>query len=403
LTAFPAISLAAATSQPATTAPGAVLSGGVDAAAPLYLIWAYCLVSLVLLFAVQRTRLYPLYLLKTAWVVFTIMAFGWVVMMSGATDKEFTLRPAGVFGEIEKFPQVFTEMYRVNLWWLTAVLWLPVWLAGGASRPRSIGRLLLRGLLLELTVLALAPVLPLAAGYDWSPYTHFVDNYRHAWQIARMGDYFLNSVLVSICSVALVTTVASMAAYALTRLRFPGRSTLSTAILACMAIPGFVLVVPLFIMMKGWTVGNFSFMDSRTGLAVLYAAGSLPFTIFVLSGFYRTLPGEMAESAAIDGASPWQIFSTIYFPLSAPGLATVAIFNFLGVWNEYNFALIFLTNPNFKTLPVGLYNLQVSQQYAVNWPAMFAGIVILCLPTFLIFVILQERIISGITVGAVKG
>jgi len=93
----------------------------------------------------------------------------------------------------------------------------------------------------------------------------------------------------------------------------------------------------------------------------------------------------------------------VYFPLAAPGLATAAIFQFLGVWNEYQFALVFLTNEKLKTLPVGLYNLAVSQQYAANWPALFSGVTILCLPTFLIFVVLQDRIVAGMTVGAVKG
>ena len=96
------------------------------------------------------------------------------------------------------------------------------------------------------------------------------------------------------------------------------------------------------------------------------------------------------------------MFTDVYFPLAAPGMATAAIFQFLAVWNEYQFALVFLTNDKLKTLPEGLYNLSVSQQYAANWSALFAGVTILCLPTFLIFVILQERIVAGLTVGAIK-
>lgn len=367
------------------------------------LIWAYMAGSVVLLYAFKRTRLYPLYLLKSAWLAFTCLAFGWVVMMSGATNREFVVHQAGVFGQLDQYPAMFARTYGVDLWWLALALWLPTWVIGGALEPGSGMRRLFRWVMLALTLLLAVPALRVALAYDWSPYTHFAENYVHAWRVSRMGDYVINSVLISICTVSLVALVASMAAYALTRLIFPGRGTVMTGIIACMAIPGFVLVVPLFIMMKGWSIGNFSFMDSRVGLAVLYAAVSLPFTIFVLSGFYRTLPSELAESAALDGASPWAIFAKIYFPLASPGLATAAIFNFLAVWNEYNFALIFLTNPQFKTLPVGLYNLQAAQQYEVNWPPLFAGIVILCLPTFLIFVVLQERIIAGITVGAVKG
>jgi ABC-type glycerol-3-phosphate transport system permease component len=367
------------------------------------IIWIYVLGSIALLYCVRRTRSHLLYALKSIWVAFTVLAFGWVVLMSGATNQEFALRPAGVFETIGGYPESFRKCFGISGWLPAILLWVPLWAGSAMTEERSALRLQLRLALGALSIILAIPLIRLCFSYDWSPYTHFKENYVHAWQVARMGDYFLNSVLVSLCTVGLVMLLASMAAYAFARLQFRGREALMTLFVAAMAVPGFLLVVPLFVMMKDWTIGNFSFMDSRAGLAVLYAAVSLPFTIFVLTAFYRTLPAELAESAAIDGASPWQIFADVYFPLAAPGLATAAIFNFLGVWNEYNFALIFVTNPDFKTLPVGLYNLQVSQQYAVNWPAMFAGIVILCAPTFLIFVILQERIVAGITAGAVKG
>lgn len=367
------------------------------------LLWAYIIGSLALLFAVRATRLYPLYLLKTAWVAFTVLVFAWVVMMSGADTEEFAKRPAGFFEELKNYPQRSREMFHANIWWLFALLWVPVWFAGGLYEPGTNTRRYLRIALSSLSLVLAVPLVSLAIRFDWSAYGHFTENYRHAWKIARMGDYFLNSVLVSACAVGMVTLVGALTAYALARLEFPGREWLNSAFIASMGIPGFLLVVPLFVMMKGWTAGNFSFMDSRTGLAVLYAAGSIPFTAFLLTAFFKTLPHELAEAAALDGASPWQIFTEVYFPLAAPGMATAAIFNFLGVWNEYNFALIFVTNPEFKTLPVGLYNLQVSQTYAANFPAMFAGAVLLCLPTFLIFVVLQERIVAGLTVGSVKG
>ena len=363
---------------------------------------AYVLGSIALLWAVRATRLYPLYLLKCAWVAFTLLAFTWVVLMSGTDNNEFVERPASVFGELGKYPQAFAACFGLKIWWLPLLALLPVWALGGRqleATPRKRGW---RGALLGLAVIAAVPVVYLVAKFDWSHYTHFSENYHHAWKVARMGDYFFNSVLVSACTVGLVTIVGSMAAYALARIVFPGRQMLMATFIGSMAIPGFLTVVPLFVMMKDWSIGNFSFMDSRTGLSILYAAGALPFTIFLLAAFFKSLPVELAEAAALDGATPWQIFTKIYFPLAAPGLATAAIFNFLGVWNEYNFALIFVTNPEFRTLPVGLYNLQVSQQYANNWTSMFSGVVLLCLPTFAIFVALQERIVAGLTVGAVK-
>lgn len=366
-------------------------------------IWTYLGISLGLMLAIRATRGYPLYLLKMAWTSFSLLAFLWVVLMSGATTKEFRERPASVFEHLGAYPEHFRACYGFAAWWLPALVWPLLWTGAGWAAPGSKRRAAGRAALAVLSVGLAVPVLMIVSAFDWAPYSHFVENYAYAWRVARMGDYFLNSVLVSLCSVGLVTVLGSMSAYALTRLVFPGRQALTTLFIASMAIPGFLLVAPLFVMMKGWSLGNFSFMDSRVGLAVLYAAGSLPFTTFLLCAFYRSLPGELAESAALDGASPWTIFTRVYFPLAAPGMATAAIFNFLGVWNEYNFALIFLTNPAFKTLPVGLYNLQVASQYAVNWPAMFAGIVLLCAPTLLIFLVLQERIVAGLTVGAVKG
>lgn len=174
---------------------------------------------------------------------------------------------------------------------------------------------------------------------------------------------------------------------------------------AALAIPGQLILVPLFLMLRHWRIDamDFAFMDSRFGLILIYAAMSLPFTIFLLTGFFRSLPGELAEAAAIDGCGEFATFCRIYFPLAAPGLTTAAIFNFIGIWNEYNFALVFITNPDLKTLPVGLYYLVVTQQYAAEWPALFAGIVILFVPTFLIFLVLQKQIIAGLTLGSVKG
>ncbi len=376
-----------------------------DALSAVYLLlWAYIIGSSALLLGVQRLRIYPLYAIKTAWVGLTILAFAWVFMMSLTTNQEFANRPAGVFGVIGHFPVAFGQTgLWTHIWWIPLLAWLPLWAVGGLAAAGTPRRRRLRAALVAVSATVAFPVAKLFIGYEhWAAYDNIADNYRVAWSVARMGQYFFNSLLISLCAVGLVMALGSMMAYGLTRLRFRGRGLIMGILIASMGIPGFLLVVPLFVMMKDWSLAGFSFMDSRTGLAVLYCALALPFTTFLLSAFYRSLPSELAESAAMDGATPWQIFADIYFPLSLPGMATAGIFNFLSVWNEYNFALIFLTNPEFKTLPVGLYNLKVSQEYAVNWPAMFAGIVILCLPTFLIFVVLQEKIVAGLTVGAVK-
>jgi len=263
------------------------------------------------------------------------------------------------------------------------------------------------GFLILLGLVAIGPFVFAVADFDWSRYAYAKPNYIFAWRTARMGHYVVNSAMVSILTVCVTTLCASMAAYALTRLHFAGRNVILYAFIGAMVIPAQLYIVPLFLMIQKWgfQVGGmqYSFMDSRLGLSLIYAAGGLPFAVFLLTGFYRTLPTTLGEAAAIDGCGEWRTFTRVYFPLAAPGLATAAIFQFLGVWNEYQFALVFLTNEKLKTLPVGLYNLAVSQQYAANWPALFSGVTILCLPTFLIFVILQDRIVAGMTVGAVKG
>ncbi len=260
--------------------------------------------------------------------------------------------------------------------------------------------------LIALGLLAAAPLLMSLRTFNWGRYTYGVQNYVFAWKTARMGKYMLNSLMVSVLTVGVTSLCASMAAYALTRFQFVGRNAVLFGFIGAMVIPAQLYIVPLFLIIRDWSfsVGplDFNFMDSRLGLSLIYAASGLPFAIFLLTGFYRTLPGALHEAAAIDGCSEWRTFTDVFFPLAAPGLATAAIFQFLGVWNEYQFALVFLTNDKLKTLPVGLYNLSVSQQYAANWSALFAGVTILCLPTFLIFVILQERIVAGLTVGAVK-
>lgn len=367
------------------------------------LILAYVVVSVGLLFFVRRLRLLGLRVVKVLWAAFTVIAFSWIVMMSGTTNEEFADRPGGFWEQIADYPAAFADLYSLNVWWVPLLLLLPFWLARYFVDKQIVLRRAFSSAVLLLSVLAAWPLVVLVVTFDWSNYSHFGENYRHAWNVARMGDYFFNSVLISLSAVGLVTLISSMAAYALSRLRFTGRKLLLGLIVAAMAIPGSLLLVPLFLTLKGWAVEGFSFSNSRVGLSLIYAALLLPFTTFLLSTFYRNLPTALARAAVLDGASAWRIFTDVYFPLSAPGLVTTAVFNFLTVWNEYHFALVFLTNPEFKTLPVGLYNLHVSQQFAINWPPMFAGIVILVVPTFLTFILLQERIVAGLTLGAVKG
>lgn len=243
-------------------------------------------------------------------------------------------------------------------------------------------------------------------------------NYQIAWTIGRMGQYTFNSVVVTLSTVFCLVVVSSMAAYAITKTEFFGSKLLFYYFLAGMAVPASLLLVPLFMTLKYFNIRDlrlfeigdyilihirdFYLIDSRLGLVLIYTTLGIPFTVFVLTGFFRTLPTALAESAAVDGASEYTTFWRIFLPLAKPGLITVAIFNFLYVWNEYQFALVFISNEKIKTLPLGLYTLMLATRYATNWTALFAGLIILMVPTLGIFIILEDRITKGLTVGAIK-
>jgi N-acetylglucosamine transport system permease protein len=243
-------------------------------------------------------------------------------------------------------------------------------------------------------------------------------NYVIAWKIAKMGEYTANSIIVTCASVFFIVIVSAMAAYSITKSEFFGAKSLFYYFLGGLAVPASLLLVPLFMTLKDFNIRNlalfpvggywlihikdFYLIDSRLGLILIYTTLGIPFTVFVLTGFFRTLPTALAESAAVDGASEYTTFWRIYLPLAKPGLITVAIFNFLFVWNEYQFALVFISNERLKTLPVGLYSLMLATQHSSNWTALFAGLVILMLPTLAIFIILEDRITKGLTMGAIK-
>jgi ABC-type glycerol-3-phosphate transport system permease component len=247
-----------------------------------------------------------------------------------------------------------------------------------------------------------------------------IQNYRNAWIKSNFSRYFLNSVKVVTISLALTLLFGAMAAYALARFAFPGRGLLSTLFLSGLIIPVQLIVIPLFFQFSAMGDGltrlfrpmaealglgrlTVSLHDSHEGLILVYVALSLPFTVFVLTAFFRTLPEELREAALIDGCGEFRAFWSVMMPIAKPGLVTAAIFNALGLWNEYLFGLVFLNSDTLKTLPLGLASISMQAQYKSDFGLMFAGIVIVMLPTLLIYIVLQERLTKGITLGAVKG
>src|SRR4051794_15032286 len=226
-------------------------------------------------------------------------------------------------------------------------------------------------------------------------------NFSRAWIDGHFGAYFFNSVLVTSTTVVVTTFLAAMTAYALARFVFPGGRAIYFYFLAGLMIPLQLAIVPLFFQLK-----VLHLLDSLPGLFIVYVAFGFPFSIFVLTGFFRSLPGSLHESALLDGATEFGAFWHVMLPLARPGLVTVGIFLFLGNWNEFFVAFICLNGQNsekLRTLPLGVANVTIVSNYRSDWGVAFAGLVLMMLPTLIGYVFLQKQLTKGITAGAVKG
>ena len=222
-------------------------------------------------------------------------------------------------------------------------------------------------------------------------------NYVKAWATVQMSRYFFNSVLIVGISVVLILAVSAPAAYVLSRVRFRGNQLLTLLFTAGIGIPTPLLFIPLFVIMAALHLVN-----TIPGLILVYVSLSIPFTVYMLTGFFSSLPSELEEAGIIDGCSDYQVFWHVMLPLASPGLITAAIFNFIGLWNEYQLALVIVSNPKIRTLSLGLYALQNAMQFTGDWVGLFAAVVIVMVPTIILYIFLSEKIISGITMGAVK-
>lgn len=222
-------------------------------------------------------------------------------------------------------------------------------------------------------------------------------NYERVWANSQVGQGFINSLIIVLSSVLLILVVSAPAAYVLSRVRFRGRGLLTMIYIAGIGIPYPLLFIPLFGMLAGLRLIN-----TMPGLILVYISLSVPFTVYILTGFFSSLPQELEDAAKIDGATDTQVFRKIMLPLAAPGLITASIFNFIGLWNEFQLALIFIQDPAQRPLSLSLYTLKNSMTYSGDWAGLFAGVVIVIVPTILLFIWLSERMISGMTLGSVK-
>lgn len=224
------------------------------------------------------------------------------------------------------------------------------------------------------------------------------DNFVRAWGKANIGLYFANSLLVILPSIFFTLLFSAMAGYVLARFTFPGNRFIFYAFLGGMLFPVMLALVPLFFLLQ-----SLSIVDTRFGLILVYIAYSLPFTVFFMTGFFKTLPTEVLEAATMDGANNFQLFFLVVIPLAQNGLVSMGIFNFLGMWNQYILPLVLLTSSGKYVLSQGLAFLAHQQRYQSDWSGLFAAIVIVMLPTLIVYAIFQNQIQRGLTVGALKG
>jgi raffinose/stachyose/melibiose transport system permease protein len=277
----------------------------------------------------------------------------------------------------------------------------------GKGRRRTMPERLARGLALLLlwsyVAVALAPLLvmvldslrpntkvlsqPLGL-----PATLDLSSYGTAWTEASFASYVRNSVLVTVGAVALDVLVSLPASYVLGRYQFRGSGMLIAYFLSGLMLPIRLGILPIF-----YLLGSFSMIDSRLGLVLVYAASGVPFSVFIMSAFFRGLPVELEEAARIDGAGDFRVFAQVMVPLVKPAIATVVVFRFVPLWNDFFFPLVLMRTTGKYTLPVGLT--QFFGEFQTNWSALFAGLVIATVPLIVLFLVATKQIVAGLTAG----
>lgn len=233
---------------------------------------------------------------------------------------------------------------------------------------------------------------PFALPKQWN----FV-NYANAWTTAGIGSFFLNSVIVVAGALVLTMLLGSMTAYVLARFEFPGSRALYYLMLAGLTFPIFLAIVPLFFVLRG--VG---LLNTLPGLILTYAMFAFPFTVFFLYAFFRSLSKSIAEAAAMDGAGEWRIFFQIMLPMARPGLATVAILNFVGLWNQFLLPVALNTNPDNYVLTQGMAAFASQAGYSVDFGALFAAVVITVVPVLIVYLIFQRQLQGSVSQGTNK-
>ncbi|WP_226037076.1 carbohydrate ABC transporter permease [Aquibacillus saliphilus] len=237
-------------------------------------------------------------------------------------------------------------------------------------------------------------------GFFENPFSVFPKSFtlEQFTSVFEMGlvTYFINSVLITVVSVVLVVFISALASYPLSRMKFRLNRPIFVLFLVGMMIPIHATLIPIFVMSN-----ELGFYDTLLSLLGPYVAFALPISIFIMTQFMSEIPVELEEAAKLDGAGNWMIFSKIMFPNMIPAISTVVIYNFVHIWNEFIFALILIKSPENMTLPIGLQKFY--GEFSVNVPGLMAALTLASIPVIAIFIIAQERVVSGLTSGSVKG
>jgi N-acetylglucosamine transport system permease protein len=222
-------------------------------------------------------------------------------------------------------------------------------------------------------------------------------NYVNAWTSAGIGRFFLNTVIVVGFALIIVMLLGAMCAYVLARFSFPGNRVIYYAMLAGLTFPVFLAIVPLFFILR-----NSGLLNTLPGLILTYVAFALPFTVFFLYSFFKQLPDDIYEAALIDGAGDWRAFFQVMLPMARPGLASVAIFNFLGLWNQFLLPVALNTDQSRYVLTQGMASFASQAGYSVDFGALFAGVVMTVVPVLVVYVIFQRTLEGSVAAGTFR-
>ncbi|MGB3417983.1 MAG: carbohydrate ABC transporter permease [Mesorhizobium sp.] len=274
-----------------------------------------------------------------------------------------------------------TLAHRVGLFLAMLVICLPgLWIVLSSLRP-------------TVEIMAKPPV--------WIPQQLSLDAYVAMFSGVGQGgvpvfDYFRNSLVISVTSTVIAIAIGMAGGYAFARYRFRGKSAMFLGLMLTRTVPGIALSLPLF-----FVFARLGIIDTHFGLILAYVALNVPFTIWLIDGFFRQVPRDLAEAAQIDGCTRWQAFWQVEFPLAGPGIASSGIFAFLTSWNEFALASQLTRSINSKTLPVGL--LDYTAEFTIDWRGMCALAVVMIVPALVLTFIVQKHLVGGLTSGAVKG